>query len=124
MSDDHLDNLKEGVDWQIVGTTTIEVNGKWVDWGIQVKQEGPYKDVVLIFGEMSIDTTKGEDKAELTFDYDVFHDADKDIDLQDSELKQLAGDLLIVAFTQALDEGKAVINGDSEQDYPTITLDQ
>ena len=47
-----------------------------------------------------------------------------DIKNDEPELQQLAGDLLVVAFTKAMDEGKAVINGrDSEQDYPTITLD-
>ena len=47
-----------------------------------------------------------------------------DIENEEPELQQLAGDLLVAAFSKALDEGKAVINGrDSEQDHPTITLD-
>ena len=118
--------LKEDVDWRVVGTSTNSVNGKIVDWGIQILQEGPYKDMVLLFGEMDIQEAEdGSEEGVLSFDFDIFHRAGKDIENDDPDLQKFAGDLLVAAFTKALDEGKAVINGrDSEQDYPTITLDQ
>ena len=126
MSEDRLDSLKEDVDWRVVGTSSIAVNNKMVDWGIQVLQEGRYKDIILVYGDMNIQDAEDETgDGMLTFDFDIFHKAGKDdIENDEPELQQLAGDLLVVAFTKALDEGKAVINGrDSEQDYPTITLD-
>ena len=127
MSEDRLDSLKEDVDWRVVGTSSVAVNNKMVDWGIQVLQEGRYKDIILVYGDMNIQDAEDETgDGMLTFDFDIFHTAGKeDIENDEPELQQLAGDLLVVAFTKALDEGKAVINGrDSEQDYPTITLDQ
>ena len=127
MSEDRLDSLKEDVDWRVVGTSSVAVNHKMVDWGIQVLQEGRYKDIILVYGDMNIqDAEDASGDGMLTFDFDIFHTAGKDdIENDEPELQQLAGDLLVVAFTKALDEGKAVINGrDSEQDYPTITLDQ
>ena len=126
MSEDRLDSLKEDVDWRVVGTSSVAVNNKMVDWGIQVLQEGRYKDIILVYGDMNIqDAEDASGDGMLTFDFDIFHTAGKDdIENDEPELQQLAGDLLVVAFTKALDEGKAVINGrDSEQDYPTITLD-
>ena len=125
-SEDQLDSLKEDVDWRIVGTSSVALNNKMVDWGIQILQEGRYKDIILVYGEMNLSEAEdGTGDGTLTFDFDVFHRAGKDdIQNDEPELQQLAGDLLVTAFTKALDEGKAVINGrDSEQDYPTITLD-
>lgn len=118
-------NLMEFEDWRVVGVSTAQVNGKMVDWGIQVLQEGPYKDIILIFGEMSIEETEdGSGEGRMTFDFDVFSSAGKEINVDDPDLHKLAGDILIETFTKAMDEGKAIINGrDSEQDYPTITLD-
>lgn len=119
-----LDNLVEDIDWRVVGTSTTSVKGKIVDWGIQVLQQGPYKDIILIYGDMKIDESEDATEGKLTFDFDIFHYAGKtDIENNEPELQQLAGDLLVAAFSKALDEGKAVINGrDSEQDHPTITL--
>ena len=118
-------NLMEFEDWRVVGVSTAQVNGKMVDWGIQVLQEGPYKDIILIFGEMSIEETEDDSgEGRMTFDFDVFSSAGKEINVDDPDLHKLAGDILIETFTKAMDEGKAIINGrDSEQDYPTITLD-
>ena len=126
MSEDRLDSLKEDVDWRVVGTSSVAVNNKMVDWGIQVLQEGRYKDIILVYGDMNIqDAEDASGDGMLTFDFDIFHRAGKDIENDDPGLQKLAGDLIVAAFTKALDEGKAVINGrDSEQDYPTITLDQ
>ena len=118
----NLKTLKEFEDWRVVGVSTAQVKGKVVDWGIQVLQEGPYKDIVLIFGEMSIGDIDNEE-GKLTFDFDIFSSAGKDIDVDDPDLQNLAGDILVETFTKALDEGKAVLNErESEQDDTSITL--
>lgn len=120
-----MSDLEEDVDFRVVGVTATPINGKTVDWGLQVMKEGPYKDMVLLFGEMNIEDAEDDTgQGVLSFDFDIFHRAGKDIENDDPDLQKFAGDLLVAAFTKALDEGKAVINGrDSEQDYPTITLD-
>ena len=111
-------------DWRVVGVSTAQVNGKMVDWGIQVLQEGPYKDIVLIFGEMSIEETEdGSGEGRMTFDFDVFSSAGKEIDVDDPDLQKLAGDILIETFTKTLDEGKAVLNdGNPKSDDTPLTL--
>tara|TARA_E500000318_G_scaffold9335_1_gene8624 strand:+ start:1333 stop:1683 length:351 start_codon:yes stop_codon:yes gene_type:complete len=111
-------------DWRVVGVSTAQVNGKVVDWGVQVLQEGPYKDIVLIFGEMNIeDADDGTNEGLFTFDFDIFSSADKEIDINDPELQKLAGDILIETFTKALDEGKAVLDdGKPKSDNTSITL--
>ena len=122
----NLKTLKEFEDWRVVGVSTAQVNGKMVDWGIQVLQEGPYKDIVLIFGEMSIEETEdGSGEGRMTFDFDVFSSAGKEIDVDDPDLQKLAGDILIETFTKALDEGKAVLNdGNPKSDDTPLTLNQ
>ena len=116
--------LKEDVDWRIVGVTSSSLNGKTVDWGVQIIKECPYKDMVLLFGEMNIEDAEDDtEKGVLSFDFDIFHRAGKDIENDDPDLQEFAGDLLVSVFTKALDEGKAVINGSSESDNTTITLD-
>ena len=104
MSEDRLDNLKEDVDWRIVGTSSVAVSNKMVDWGIQVLQEGRYKDIILVYGEMNLSEAEDETgDGTLTFDFDIFHSAGKDdIKNDEPELQQLAGDLLVVAFTLSL----------------------
>ena len=80
--------------------------------------------MVLLFGEMNIeDAEDGTGQGVLSFDFDIFHRAGKDIENDDPDLQKFAGDLLVAAFTKALDEGKAIIGGDTEQDDTTITLD-
>ena len=116
--------LKEDVDWRIVGVTSSSLNGKTVDWGVQVIKECPYKDMILLFGEIQIEEDEENDKGKLSFDFDIFHHAGKDIENDDADLQEFAGDLLVAVFTQALDEGKAIINGISEPDDTTITLDE
>ena len=111
-------------DWRVVGVSTAQANGKVVDWGVHVLQEGPYKDIVLIFGEMNIeDADDGTNEGLFTFDFDIFSSADKEIDINDPELQKLAGDILIETFTKALDEGKAVLDdGKPKSDNTSITL--
>ena len=117
-------DLKEDVDWRIVGVTSSSLNGKTVDWGVQIIKECPYKDMILLFGEIKIEEDEEKDTGKLSFDFDIFHRAGKDIESDDPDLQEFAGDILVSVFTQALDEGKAVINGSSEPDNTTITLDE
>ena len=67
-----LGDLVEDIDWRVVGTSTTSVKGKIVDWGIQVLQEGPYKDIILIYGDMKIDEAEDATEGKLIFDFDIF----------------------------------------------------
>ena len=116
--------LKEFEDWRLVGVNGASVSDKIVDWGVQILREGPYKDTILVFGEMNFEEVDEDETAKMTFQYNIFHSPNKDL-VEDQDLNEFAGDIIVSALEKAIDEGKAVFNErEPEQDYPTITLDQ
>jgi hypothetical protein len=117
--------LKEFEDWRLVGVNGASVNDKIVDWGIQLLREDEYKDVILVFGEISFEPNEDTDTAEMSFEYEVFHSPNKDVVSGTDELNEIAGDVMIAALEKSIEEGKAVFNErEPEQDHPTITLDE
>ena len=116
--------LKEFEDWRLVGVNGASVSDKIVDWGIQLLREDEYKDVILVFGEISFESNE-DDTAQMSFEYNVFHSPNKDIVEGTDELNEIAGDVMVAALEKSIEEGKAVFNErEPEQDNPTITLDQ
>lgn len=116
--------LKEFEDWRLVGVNGASVSDKIVDWGIQLLREDEYKDVILVFGEISFDPNE-DDTAEMSFEYNVFYSPNKDIVEGTDELNEIAGDVMVAALEKSIEEGKAVFNErEPEQDNPTITLDE
>ena len=116
--------LKEFEDWRLVGVNGASVSDKIVDWGIQLLREDEYKDVILVFGEISFEPNE-DDTAEMSFEYNVFYSPNKDIVEGTDELNEIAGDVMVAALEKSIEEGKAVFNErEPEQDNPTITLDE
>ena len=117
-------NLEEFQDWQLVGVNGASISDKLVDWGVQILMEGKYKDTILIFGEMSFNEVEESDHAQMTFEYNIFHSPNSEV-VQNEELNEMAGDIMVSVLEKAIDEGKAVFNErESEQDHSTITLDE
>ncbi len=117
-------DLKEFEDWRLVGVNGASVSDKIVDWGVQILLEGKYKDTILVFGEMSFDEVEENESAQMTFEYNIFHSPNKNV-IQDEELNEMAGDIMVSVLEKAIDEGKAVFNErEPEQDHTTITLDE
>jgi hypothetical protein len=117
--------LKEFEDWRLVGVNGASVGEKIVDWGVQLLREDEYKDVILVFGEVSFSEEGEEDTAEMSFEYNVFYSPNKDIVSGTEELNKIAGDVMVAALEKSIEEGKAVFNErEPEQDHPTITLDE
>jgi hypothetical protein len=117
-------DLKEFEDWRLVGVNGASVSDKIVDWGVQILLEGKYKDTILVFGEMSFDEVEENESAQMSFEYNIFHSPNKNV-IQNEELNEMAGDIMVSVLEKAIDEGKAVFNErESEQDHTTITLDE
>lgn len=117
-------DLKEFEDWRLVGVNGASVSDKIVDWGVQILLEGKYKDTILVFGEMSFDEVEENESAQMSFEYNIFHSPNKNV-IQNEELNEMAGDIMVSVLEKAIDEGKAVFNErEPEQDHTTITLDE
>jgi hypothetical protein len=117
-------DLKEFEDWRLVGVNGASVSDKIVDWGVQILLEGKYKDTILVFGEMSFDEVEENESAQMSFEYNIFHSPNKNV-IQNEELNEIAGDIMVSVLEKAIDEGKAVFNErEPEQDHTTITLDE
>jgi hypothetical protein len=117
-------DLKEFEDWRLVGVNGASVSDKIVDWGVQILLEGKYKDTILVFGEMSFDEVEENESAQMSFEYNIFHSPNTNV-IQNEELNEIAGDIMVSVLEKAIDEGKAVFNErEPEQDHTTITLDE
>ena len=118
-------STEEWNDWKIVGVEPTNVNGKITDWGIHFLAEGPYKDTVIVIGELAIKEIDSDEQGMLSFDYELFHNPNDIVASEDPEFENYIGDIIVSTLTKALDEGNAVLNErEPEQDHPTITLNQ
>tara|TARA_R100001198_G_C5236033_1_gene213943 strand:- start:1803 stop:2180 length:378 start_codon:yes stop_codon:yes gene_type:complete len=124
----NLKTLKEWEDWKVVGIEPTNVQGKVTDWGIQFLNP-PYKNTVVAIGEISIsDIDSDQDGAHegmLSFNYELYNNPNDITPETHPEFENYVGDVIVATFSQALEEGNAVINErEPEQNHPTITLDE
>ena len=85
--------------------------------------EGRYKDTIVLYGEVSITENPDDpDAGELHFDLELVENP-TDIDVEDENFKQYAGDTLVSILTKAFETGEYNIgereSGDEGSTEPT-----
>ena len=119
--DDLQKEIVQDVDYDFVGIH--EEPG----WAIQLLT-GKYKGIVSRYDNIKLapDTKSIEpDDLTLEFGFTILEATNVPEDIDENDLGQYLGDVLMVAIQTGLQDGTAQINErESKQDYPTITLDE
>jgi len=119
--DDLQKEIVQDVDYDFVGIH--EEPG----WAIQLLT-GKYKGIVSRYDNIKLapDTKSIEpDDLTLEFGFTILEATNVPEDIDENDLGQYLGDVLMVAIQNGLQDGTAQINErESKQDYPTITLDE
>ena len=117
------ERIKEDRDYEYVGISDDP------GWAIRLLT-GTYDQAIIHYTKIKlvpITNNKGENveqETTLSFDYNVLNPTVLPEGELEPDLGSYLGDVLMVAIQTGLDNGTATIDdGQSQQDYPTITLD-
>lgn len=108
-------NIIEDRDYEYVGIADDP------GWAIQLKT-GSFQEAIIHYKRIEVVPVNDEETT-LSFDYNVLNPTILAEDIDTEKLGQYCGDVLMVAIQTGLEKGTATLDdGQSEQDYPTLTL--
>lgn len=94
--------LKENVDYELVANPDDEST-----WNIRILN-GNYTETVLQYGKVKVVGSEDEEDPQLSFTFDIVSTPVTDLNTEDEELQNYAGDLLISIIENAIIENEGV----------------
>ena len=100
-------------------------------WAIRILK-GKFKEIVVKYDDIKIETAEGVELGEnfqdgvdynVAFSYNLLRASKKDKEVNEEELGQFLGDILMNAINDGLEDGTAKIESEPEQDDSTIVTE-